>query len=185
MFKNTYLGNSDNGLFVVFSRMNGNTEELDVSIADLICYAGKRPIILWKDDSAYSLTKVETSYDAQADETTVVAVFGDNGYKVVVSGAVNSASKGTFVYDAASGGSGSTGNDPVVVHSNNGTLDKIWQELFDAKLVIYEAVLNNVPIKRMIMTNCSFNDKGTYFVEFGQTAFICHSATDYPVIDED
>ena len=72
----------------------------------------------------------------------------------------------------------------LVVHEVNGTLDKTWQEIYDASLVsvVVNVYADEYGTSAQYLGQASIAPDGTeYAVVFGETtAYLCSTANDYP-----
>lgn len=85
-------------------------------------------------------------------------------------------------------GGGGSGGGVLVVHDEDGTLDKTWQEINDADFAVVLAYRSNLgAIVHMPVNYCN-EGKGTYDVSCvlqGATVYYAaESASDYPTLDE-
>ncbi len=94
-----------------------------------------------------------------------------------------------IVADAATYFGGGSGGGVLVVHDNDDTLDKTWQEIANAvaksgAALVYEQ--NGVIVASHAIRDCRYNLKGdVYMVEVGLNVYTASSASDYPSSSED
>ena len=89
------------------------------------------------------------------------------------------------------GGSGGSGGDSsvVVMHDVDGTLDKTWQEIYDAvadaKIVILSSGDPDEPIASIDIVLVAGHGAGEYYIYFGMgtSSYVANSADDYPYLD--
>lgn len=91
------------------------------------------------------------------------------------------------------GGGGSSGT--MVVHANQtGTLDKTWQEIFDAMAngtSVYIGGAGETEVRYSVLVISALNDDGVYYLDIfdfsagssSNSAFATDSADGYPVYD--
>lgn len=89
--------------------------------------------------------------------------------------------------DAVSGGGGGGGGVPTVEASNDGVLNKTWQEIFDAGFCVLK-YSGEMGISYNVLTSVDHDNDG-YYVTFysGEVwfTFIASTANDYPVISNE
>lgn len=89
---------------------------------------------------------------------------------------------------AFGGGGGSSGGGVLVVHDVDGTLDKTWQEIFNAMASGGEVLVfvSNENIEGVQVISEALNEgvgQRPYFVKIGMMTFSCETANDYPAAD--
>ena len=92
------------------------------------------------------------------------------------------------IINASGGGGGGTGGGALIVHDNDGTLDKTWQEIADAGF----AILN---IEGTVGFTCNLEHSDAYYVTFATIlptgtgfddpfGYATESANGYPVMSD-
>ena len=79
---------------------------------------------------------------------------------------------------------GIAGAGPLIVKDENGTLDKTWQEIWDAGIA-FVVLSANENEKTFTYVTAVGSDNGDYFVmDSNQSYYVTNSASGYPVYNE-
>ncbi len=123
-----------------------------------------------------------TTKTVEADDITV------DGQNVSIGGCAWDGTAWDFTNAGQSGGGGSSGGGVLVVHDVDGTLDKTWQDIYDAvkngTVVIFLQNMSDGEIQQPYLESIASNGGyGVYlhYLESGASVgFFANSASDYP-----
>lgn len=96
------------------------------------------------------------------------------------------------IIDASGGGGGGGGGDVLVVHEDEGVLDKTWKEIHDATLAVIKtempfgtgtSFISSIAIKNNDYLIYTFFVEGAADITFD--TYVASSANDYPVFTEE